>query len=62
MTFNEHGNAMLARAKYLRESATGDAARDLSLSITHLEDALTRFNSALYRIQGMWVRRDPEVA
>lgn len=29
-----------------------DAARDLSLAITHLEDARTRINAARYRVDG----------
>lgn len=37
-----------------------DAARDLSLSITNLEDALTRYNSARYRQAGMWDRADSD--
>lgn len=40
----------------------GDVLRDLALSRTHLEDALTRFNSAQYRLRGTWDRRDPEKA
>ena len=65
MTFNEHGNAMLARIAELRISANsapdGSAAiADLDLARTHLEDALTRFNSACYRIAGTWGRADAE--
>lgn len=69
MTYNEHGNAMLAIAGDKRNScdpqndpAQMAAARDLSLAITHLEDALTRYNSACYRLAGTWNRRDPDAA
>lgn len=62
MTFNEHGLAMLQMASNRRDEAYGqDAAlRDLSIAITHLEDALTRYNSACYRMAGTWKRADPE--
>lgn len=36
------------------------AAREFALSITHLEDALTRYNSARYRQEGDWHRNDPD--
>lgn len=60
-TFNEHGKAMhaLINEKKL-EAVDGGAARDLALANTHLEDALTRYNSACYRIAGTWKRADPE--
>lgn len=38
----------------------GPEARDLALSITHLEDALTRYNSSRYRRKGTWGRADPD--
>ena len=37
-----------------------DEARDLALVRTHLEDALTRYNSACYRRLGIWQRADPD--
>lgn len=73
-TFNEHGNAMLQQAHQLRRDvfdgkvasdapANRDAAgRDLSIAITHLEDALTRYNSACYHLAGTWSRRDPDAS
>lgn len=69
MTFNEHGTAMQsildeARTECASLAATsldhGAAARDLALSATHLEDALTRYNSARYRMKGIWKRADPD--
>lgn len=61
MTFNEHGAAMVSQIEALQgDVGRSDAGRDLALSLTHLEDALTRFNSAQYRIAGTWKRADPE--
>lgn len=37
-----------------------EEARDLSIAITHLEDALTRYNSARYRRAGTWQRAEPD--
>lgn len=37
-----------------------DIGRDLALAHTALEDALTRHNSACYRIAGTWKRADPD--
>lgn len=63
MTFNELVNAALLIATDKREAASsGDEARDLSLSITHLEDAMTRYNSSRYRNQRTWKRADPDAA
>jgi hypothetical protein len=62
-TFNEHGNAMMVLIEEKAESASafdGPARRDLALARTHLEDALTRYNSACYRINGTWKRADPD--
>jgi len=42
-------------------TAAPGAARDLALAKTHLEDALTRYNSAQYRAKGTWKRADPDV-
>lgn len=36
------------------------AARDLALTITHLEDANTRYNSARYHQKLVWQRTDPD--
>jgi hypothetical protein len=61
MTFNDHGAAMQQRIEELLDMPyDGDVKRDLALARTHLEDALTRFNSAQYRLLGIWNRRDPE--
>lgn len=61
LTFNEIVGEAIDRAKALRESARGgDEGRDLSIAITHLEDALTRYNSSRYRRFGMWKRADPD--
>jgi hypothetical protein len=62
LTFNELGAAMMERINTQLLNATGDTARDLALARTHLEDALTRFNSAQYRLAGTWKRADPERA
>ena len=37
-----------------------DTKRDCALVQTHLEDALTRYNSACYRLVGTWKRVDPD--
>lgn len=37
-----------------------DAGRDCSMAHTSLEDALMRYNSACYRINGTWKRMDPD--
>lgn len=61
MTFNERGQEMMDKLDDMLDvSYPPKAKRDLALSRTHLEDALTRFNSAQYRIKGTWVRSDPE--
>lgn len=60
-TFNELLNHALKMATDQRNSTPiSDAARDLSIAITHIEDALTRYNSAQYRESGNWVRLDPD--
>ena len=60
-TVNELVNEAIKRADEFRSNtADSGAARDYSLAITHLEDGLTRFNSAQYRLAGTWNRRDPE--
>lgn len=60
-TFNDLGNAMLDIAREKRSKTSDpDVGRDLSLSITSLEDALTRYNSAAYRLRGTWGRQDPD--
>ena len=63
MTFNEYGNAMIDQASSLRQSAaTPEEGRDLSLAITYLEEALSRYNSSRYRAMGVWKRADPDAA
>lgn len=37
-----------------------DAGRDCAIANTALEDALMRHNSAVYRINGSWMRADPD--
>lgn len=65
-TYNEHGNAMLRRVAELFELGdvvlvgNEDAIRDLELARCHLEDALTRYNSARYRMNGTWGRQDSD--
>ena len=59
-TFNELVNEALERASTRRQLAGPEAARDYSIAITHLEDALTRFNGAVYRDEGKWNRADAE--
>lgn len=60
-TVNELGSEIHDRINALRNKPYGgEVQRDLALARTHLEDALTRFNSAQYRIKGLWERRDPE--
>lgn len=60
-TFNMLGNAMQEMAEQQRNQASdGAVGRDLSIAITHLEDAMTRYNSAQYRRKGVWKRADPD--
>jgi hypothetical protein len=66
-TYNEHGNAMLTRIENVLESEElyiakdwDDACIDLRQAKEHLKDALTRYNSATYRIRGTWNRVDPD--
>lgn len=61
-TFNELGAEMMARLEELLGTGEpGTVKRELALSKTALEDALTRFNSACYRMAGTWKRADPEL-
>lgn len=62
-TFNQLLNEALgiAQARRVDAATTFDAARDLSIAITAIEDALTRYNSACYRIAGTWKRVDPDL-
>lgn len=61
-TFNELVSQALAQAESRRAVAhTPEEARDLSIAITHLEDALTRYNSSRYRHRGTWKRVDPDM-
>lgn len=60
-TFNELGAEMQAILDERRaEAGQSEAGRDLALAATHLEDALTRYNSARYRMMGTWKRADPD--
>lgn len=60
-TFNDFGASMMEiLEEQLGSGHDGSVARDLALSRTHLEDALTRYNSAQYRIRGTWKRLDPD--
>jgi hypothetical protein len=63
LTFNEHGAEMMKELeRQIDECGRSEAGRDLALSRTHLEDALTRYNSAQYRKKGTWKRADPDKA
>lgn len=60
-TVNEMGNEIMRRLEEkIRYSGPGQAGRDFWLAKTHLEDALTRYNSGRYHENGTWVRRDPD--
>jgi hypothetical protein len=62
LTFNMLIANAIARAEEERTAATTQPeARDLSLSITHLEDARTRYNSSRYRRKGAWQIHDPDL-
>ena len=61
MTFNELVIEAVAIAKAHRSTTSDpEEGRDLSLAVTHLEDALTRYNSSRYRRAGTWKRADPD--
>lgn len=65
-TFNQLGARMLelideAKTQLRDKIDAGMEARDLALSATHLEDALTRWNSSRYRRRGSWGRADPDL-
>ena len=55
------GEAALQQPPEIRDQHSA-AARDLALTITHLEDANTRYNSARYHQMGTWKRADPDKA
>ena len=60
-TFNEHGAEMMnIIERQLDEVGRDLPGRDLALARTHLEDALTRYNSAQYHRRGTWKRADPD--
>lgn len=63
-TYNEHGNTMLdqigEKVDVAKMQFNFMAIRDLELAQIHLEDALTRYNSAVYRINRTWQRADPD--
>lgn len=59
-TFNELIEEAIDRAQQQRTGRTGEAARWLSICITHLEDALTRYNGAQYHHKGTFKRDDPD--
>lgn len=60
MTFNELVNEAIEKAKAHRDLSGPEAAREFSIAITSLEDALTRFNGGVYRRAGTWNRADAE--
>lgn len=71
LTFNEllalAGLRLAERAHQVRhgmgnsdEQTVIDAGRDCSIAFTDLENAAMRYNSACYRIKGMWKRVDPD--
>ncbi len=62
-TFNDHGKAMLARLADMTarpEAQDLEVFGDLEQAKLHLDDALTRYNSARYRMAGMWDRADSD--
>lgn len=61
VTFNELGAQMLAILEEQIESdGRSESGRDLNISKTHLEDSMTRYNSAQHRRAGTWKRDDPD--
>jgi hypothetical protein len=62
LTFNQLIENLLHIAREERTAASSaEEGRDLSLCITHLEDARTRYNSSRYRRMGEWQIRDPDL-
>jgi hypothetical protein len=62
LTFNALLNAAQSRAEEQRKRYCNTAAlRDLSIAITAIEDALTRYNSAQYHERLTWKRVDPDM-
>lgn len=59
-TFNELVEKALDLAQTQRQSRTGESARWLSIAITKLEEALTRYNGAQYHHRGTFKRPDPD--
>lgn len=62
-TFAELGTVMTQMADNERNTAAPAdpaAAREFSLAITHLEDAITRFNKGTYRRRGIFAVTDAE--
>jgi hypothetical protein len=55
-------NVCLLRAGSARLAAAGfpDAAREYSIAITHIEDAIGRFNKGTYRMDGTFAISDAE--
>lgn len=64
LTFNEllalAGQRLESMQQAAQADADRDAGRDTALAFTALEDALTRHNSARYRLAGTWKRADPD--
>lgn len=61
VTVAELLTAAAARIEEYREAQAGSpAGRDFALSITHLEDARSRFNSGVYRMKGTYAPSDAE--
>lgn len=56
----ERLNALFASDEVADHEDWADIHRDLELAQQHLQDALTRYNSAQYRLRGTWERRDPD--
>lgn len=70
LTFNElialAGQKLNKKAELVKDleiqsiTEAVEAGRDCSIAHTALEDALMRYNSASYRIEGHWKRLDPD--
>ena len=64
LTFNEliavAGTCLEPMQQKAQATNDREAGRDTSIAFTALEDALTRHNSAKYRLAETWKRADPD--